>query len=238
MINTGTLLIQNLTTYEMCGRYLRTQFTDNKDRFVKRFIEPLSTFLTMNSVENHKDVIKLYMKLWDISKPYTYSEAFGITNAEARATVFSVINVDEMVNNLGTTRIKTSGIDLVNRTYNTVTGTHEDNEFTQIYELHQVNGSKLGLSTNELYAIKCWCTSTDQVHWLWTSAEMGRTGDPLAAIADCCKYYVGMQGKITHIIRQGDVFLFEMSEPYIPTADEEVCSSTKDEYFKLLKSQS
>ena len=149
-----------------------------------------------------------------------------------------MIDVPEMINNLGSERISTEGIDLVNKTYNIKTGEFEDVDMTQIYELHRVNGSKLGVN-QDIYAIKCWCTSTDQEHWLWTESRPSGNDVALKAIASTCMVYKPMLGKIKHIIRQGDVFLFEMTEKVVLNEDkDEVVPLDKDTYFKLLKSQS
>ena len=60
---------------------------------------------------------------------------------------------------------------------------------------------------------------------------------PLEAIASTCVIYKSMYGKIKHIIRQGDVFLFEMTEDVTPSENEETMTLSMNEYFSLLKSQ-
>lgn len=234
MVNLETYLIENVPTYEDAGRYLKNKYLSNDKRFKKRFLEPLSTFLQMNDIENHKDIISFYESLWEIATPFTYKEAFSIQKDEFRALVFSTIRVPEMVKELGHKRIASDGIELVNKVYNPIKKEFEDVPFTQVYEVHEVNGTKLGLNTT-LYAIKCWCTSTDNEHWLWLDKKYDC---PLEAIASTCKIYKSMKGNIKHIIRQGDVFIHEMKEDILPEENEEIISLTKKEYFSLLKSQS
>lgn len=235
MINLETLLIEGVPSYEECGKYLRTQYGSNVLRFESRFLEPLQEWLTMNDVENHEDVIQLYKTLWLTSEPYSYKQAFEIKDNAFMAMVFAHISVPEMIANMGSKRIATAGIDLVNKVFNN--NVHQDVPMTQVYELHEVDGELIG-ATGSLFAIKCWCTSTNTEHWLWIDNEVAEMGDPLQAIASTCVYYKPMQGKIKHIIRQGDVFLFEMKEPVEILGTEETVRMTKEEYFSLLKSQS
>jgi hypothetical protein len=234
MIDLETYLhYQGCDTYEETGKILRLQFSDNYKRFQSRFLAPLRQWLTMNDAENVDDVVELYEKLWRISKPYTYKEAFEIENNTLRSLVFSHIPVSDMVKELGSTRIQTEGIELVNRVYVPETQSFKDEPLTQIYELHEVNGEKLGLS-EPLYAIRCWCTSTSTEHWLFIEDKQ----DVLEAIASTCHYYEEMIGKIKSIIRQGDVFLFEMTEPVNIKENSVSLPMNKETYFKLLKSQS
>lgn len=237
MIDLETLLIEDIPRYELCGRYLRTQFQDNEMRFTKRFMEPLGNYLSMYDVKNRDDILKFYQWLWDNMRSYTYKEAFELSDAVFRAKVFSVIDVPSMVKELGHKRINTDGIELTNRVFNIVTGEFEDEPMSQVYEIHKVDGAKLEID-DDLYAIKCWCTSTDQEHWLWTDRISNGENIALKAIASTCMIYKPMLGKIKHIIRQGDVFIFEMTEEVEITEEDEVVTLPYEEYFKLLKSQS
>jgi len=238
-INLNTYMIEAAPTYEEGARYLKTIYGDNKQRYEARFESLLDTFLLMHEVPNRIDIINFYSDLFNEVTAYSYKEAFNIKDADFRNAVFSIINVPEMIKNLGSERIKTDGIKLKNKVYNTITKEFEIQDFTQIYELHKVNGEDLGLQDEDLYAIKCWCTSTAQEHWLWVDSDTGKSEDPLTAIASTCKVYKSMLGNIKHIIRQGDVFLFEMlNDTIIPQEDEEIIPLDKDTYFKLLISQS
>lgn len=233
LINLETFVIEGAPTLEQGVRLLKTEYRSNYDRFVGRFLEPMEIWLNMNDIRKPHLIVETYKKLWDKFSEYTYKEAFAISDQTFRAKVFSVISVPEMIKELGSKRIAVEGVELINKTFNPVTGEFNEIPMTQIYELHEVSGKKLDLN-EKLYAIRCWCTSTDSEHWLWTTESR----DPLKAIAECCVVYEPMRGKIKSIIRQGDVFLFEMTEKVHLNGDEKTYQMDKETYFKLLKSQS
>lgn len=237
MINLETYLISNAPSYIEGAKYLNNLYNSNYQRFLKRFIEPLNIWLSMNNIENNNDICKIYINLFEKVSPYSYKEAFEIENDEFRALVFSAIDVPQMVKNLGSIRIKTKGIELINKVFNPITKTFKEEKFTQIYELHKVNCFKLRIQDS--YAIKCWCTSTNEEHWLWISDKQAEKGCPLEAIASTCVIYKDMEGFIKYIIRQGDVFLFEMDDKFKGIKNyKNTKHLDKNIYFKLLKSQS
>lgn len=235
MINLVTFELQDCPTIEEGARLLKTQYRSNQLRFRERFLKPLNPWLSMNETRNFGGIIQMYDSLFERVKPYSYKEAFEIQNAAFRAKIFSVIDVPEMIKNLGHTRISTEGIELVNKTWNPYKEEFEEINLSQVYELHEVNGSKLGVR-EPMYAIKCWCTSTNNEHWLWAEKKKS----PLESIASCCMVYKKMLGKIEYIIRQGDVFLFGMKngEEVVLCEDDEVVALSKEDYFSLLVSQS
>lgn len=233
MINLTTFEVLDCPTLEEGVKFLKTQFRSNELRFEERFLKPLTQWLSMNEIRNFDKIVALYRELFQQYSPYSYRDAMAIQNDTFRAKVFSVIDVPEMIKNLGHKRIEVEGIELVNRLWSEAKQDFIEEKLTQIYELHEVNGEKLGLS-QPLYAIKCWCTSTNNEHWLWCDERRA----PLEAIASLCRVYKPMLGKIKNIIRQGDVFLFEMREPVDLNEDDEVIPLTKEQYFSLLTSQS
>ena len=237
-VNLDQFLIVNTISYENSVKLLKTKYQNNFDRFQNRFLNIAINDMKMTfDDEIANSFSELYINLWKTVDMFNYEDAFEIIDDRFRALVFSVIDVPQMINYLGSTRIKTSGIELVNKTYNETLNQFNNIEFNQVYELHKVNGEKIGIN-EPIYTIKCWCTSTDDEHWLWVDEESIPNMCPLEGIASTCRVYIGMIGKIKHIIRQGDVFLFEMLEEFIPKKNDEVISLNQDTYFKLLKSQS
>lgn len=235
LINKENFTVENIPTIEESVKYLKTLYRDNYERFESRFLKPSTQWLSMNEIRHYQSVIDTYIRLFHQYEPYTYKEAFNIKDRNLQIKVFAAINVVEMIENLGTERISVKGVQLINKVYDNYTKKFREEELHQIYELHQVNGKQLGVNT-PIFAIKCWCTSTNKEHWLWTDAN--KNSDVLELVANTCVVYKPMLGKIKHIIRQGDVFLFEMLENVVLSEKDEKVKLDAKTYFSLLKSQS
>ncbi len=182
-------------------------------------------------------LMKYIRENWATAKRFTYKEAFEIEDAPFRALVFSTINVPEMVNEMGYTRIATEGIRVKRKQYNAQGEFTGYKEYDNIYELLEVNGEKIG-ATGMLYAIKCWCTSTDKEHILWLEDDKYKT-DPLEAIASTFRIHKNMIPYISVLKRQGDIMICELTEEgQNVTPEGEIVPLTKEQYFGLLVAES
>jgi hypothetical protein len=221
------------------AKFLKGVYRNNKPRFKQRFVNFYKRSFVAYDIEYFNHIIENIEMVWDKVEPFTYEEAFNISDDVFRALVFSSIDVSEMISNLGSERIKVEGKELINKIWNPIKEEYDEVPYTVIYELHHANGEKLGLDEeSKLPVIKCWCTTTNNEHHLWVDNKFSDSdSSPLDAITSTCVIYKSMLGKIKHIIRQGDVFLFEMSEKVIPNENEELVTLTTDDYFSLLKSQ-
>ncbi len=221
-------------------RYLKGIHT-NKERFINRYVnEKLKTFKKFEFEKLEPEANKVTMEFFDYLlneydnvEPFSITEAFTLEDREFQALVFASINITDMIHSLGVKRIKTDGINVKHRKYN-----HEGEfigieDFSNIYETHEVNGEKLGL-TEPLYVIKCWCTSTNKEHWLWIDETY--KDDPLNAIASTFMVHENVIPHIKALKRQGDLLLVEMKEEVKPEG--KLVSLTKEQYFGLLVAQS
>lgn len=181
------------------------------------------------------DLMKEFNECLKTATPFTYREAFEIQNDIFRANVFGTISPSEMITNLGHKRIKTDGVTVTHKTYDENGNYIGDKTYELVYEMHEVNGANLNVN-DEMYAVKCWDTTTNEEHWLFVEQEY--KDDPIAAIAASCRPPEGMIPFISAIKRQGDVFLFELKEPYVPKKDEPRVPLTKEQYLSLLTAQS
>lgn len=223
---------------EHITKFLKMAYQNNKKRFIERFVDFYEKYFEAYNVPYYNNIITNIYNLWDNVKEFSYKEAFELKNNNFRIQVFSHINIETLVKELGTTRINVEGKEVVNKVWNLTKKEFEYIPTTLVYELHHANGEKLGLGNTILPIVKCWCTSTNNEHWLWVNPDKIIDNSPLSAIASTCCIYESMYGKIKHIIRHGDVFIFEMIEQVIPKADEKIISLNTNEYFSLLKSQS
>ena len=218
-------------------KYLKGAYRGNKPRFEERFINYFEKAFKAYDIEESLYLLDNMKYLWDLTTTFTYEEAFKVKNSTFKSIVFSSIDIREMIDNLGAVRIKTEGKDLINKVWNQYKQEFESTPYSVIYELYHVNGEKLGINNSTLPVVKCWCTTTNEEHWLWVDNDSFKNNSPLEAIASTCKIYKSMKNKIKHIIRQGDVFLFEMLEDVEPSENEEIINLPMEEYFRLLKSQ-
>jgi len=212
-------------------KYLKGIFT-NKGRFNSRFIKPL---LELDNKVNFGigEFIKQISKIYDEVEAFTYTEAFEIESDSFRALVFGSIDISNMINELGCTRIATDGKEVTQKVYSTTGDYLGDKTFNNIYEVHEVDGTKLGLD-KPLYALKCWCTTTDKEHWLWIDDSQKMS--PLEAIASTFRVHENLIPYIKEIKRQGDILLLELTEDIQPSGD--VVPLTAAQYFGFLTCQS
>lgn len=166
------------------------------------------------------------------AKPFTFKEAFEIKNDQFRALVFTSINVPEMVKELGSTLLKVEGIKVQRKQYSNEGELLGNKEYDNVYETYEVSGKKMGVEN--IYALKCWCTSTNKEHWLWIDEKF--KNDPLSAVASTFFIHNNIKPFISCIKRQGDVMLAELSEEITPEG--EMSPLTKEEYFGLLVAES
>jgi len=236
--NTDTCTFSVSVDEVLITRYLKGTYRGNKPRFIERFSSQFKKMFKCYGVEEFSYIISNIEYLWDFVEPFSYKEAFELESAQFKALVFSSIDIREMIENLGATRIKVEGKELINKTWNEYKQEFENISYTAVYELFHVNGKKLGINDESLLpVVKCWCTTTNEEHWLWVDNDSFSNNSPLEAITSTCVIYKSMLGKIEHIIRQGDVFLFEMNEDVNPSENEELITLTMNDYFSLLKSQ-
>lgn len=180
-----------------------------------------------------------FLAKWESSETFNYFDAFNLEMEEFRRLVFQTISIGEMFKNLDSKRISVDGIPVKRKTFKPNGEFDGYKTYDNIYEVYEVESSKLisnlaNASDNvdsKLYAVKCWCTSTNKEHWLWIEPEY--KDNPLEAIASTFRVHKNLVPHIKELKRQGDVLLMEFDEPVEPEGTEMV-ALTKDQYFSLL----
>lgn len=187
-------------------------------------------------------VYKLYdtlIDLFDTVEPFSYIEAFKIENETFRSLVFSSISIRDMIENLDGKRIKTDGKTVTLRTYSHEGEYLGDETNDNIYEIYEMDASKLLPEDNDrdsdkIYAVRCWCTTTNKEHWLWIDEQY--KDNPLKAIASTFRIHDNLVPYVSCIKRQGDVLMIELTEDVKPKGEPRPLTS--EEYFGWLKAQS
>lgn len=207
-------------------RFLHCKYS-NKDRFMSNFINPIRA-----SVGN-LELLDYLEHEYDNVPPFSYTEAFQIPNLIFQSIVFGNIRVSEMIAELGHTRISTEGLPVKHKQYSKAGEFLGYHEYHVIFETHEVSGNKLGLRAN-IYAVRCWCTTTNNEHWLWIDEQY--KDDPLEAIAHTFFIHENLIPFIKELKRQGDILLVELTAEIEPRGN--MVSLSKDQYFNLLTAQS
>jgi hypothetical protein len=218
-------------------RYFKTRYP-NRDLFLRQVVN--GPTLPLDDCPNPHIAAyirnELYPRVidgYDNATAYSYTEAFEIANDALRALVFDSINISEMIENLGHERLSVKGIPVKRKQYSPGGEYIGDKEYDNIYEVHKVDGTKLNVQ-DPLYAVKCWCTSTNKEHWIWIEEQY--KDDPLEAIASTFRFHKNVIPHIKEIKRQGDIMIVEMKEKVDPIG--EIVPLTAEQYFGLLTAES
>lgn len=214
-------------------RYLKGILT-NKERFISRFTEPIKNIMVEYMDMPDTSFMTELEDMYDDVVPYTYNEAFAIENDAYKAKVFGSINITDMITSLGHKRIATEGKQVKHKKFDKQGNFLGTEEYDVIYEVHEVNGEKLGLTEN-VFAIRCWCTTTDKEHWLWIEEQYKNS--PLEAVASTFRIHENLISNIKEIKRQGDVLLVEMNDENIKP-EGNIVPLNAEQYFSLLTAQS
>lgn len=233
---TKETLIENVSN-EQAVRYLKGVFT-NKERFQSRFTDLIRAVATAEDNAsadefNADEFMDKVEAIYDSVTPFTYAEAFEIEDNNFRAKVFGTINISDMVESLGSTRIAVDGREVKHKKFDVDGNLIGHEMYHNVYEVYEVSGEKLGLQDN-IYAVKCWCTSTNKEHWLWIDDK--HKNSPCEAIAATFMVHEDLIPYIKELKRQGDVLIVELTQDYTPSGN--IVSLTADQYFSLLTAQS
>jgi hypothetical protein len=188
--------------------------------------------LTISAVAKQTFLDEL-IEMYDDIKPFSYKEAFELEDQTFRAKVFSTVDIGEMVENLGNKRLETAGKRVSRKQFDAEGNFLGMKEYDVVYETHKIYGGKLGLN-NDIYAVKCWCTSTEDAHWIWIDRQY--QNDPLAAIASTFRIAENLIPYIKELKRQGDILIVELTEEVEPKGN--VVPLTPEQYFSLLTAES
>jgi len=208
------------------------------------FIDFKKDVITHKSLEDFGIFVS---ECWDDIIPVTVQEALAIENTEIRRTYFDCIGVEKLFKDLQPTQIDKQVIKKKRHKWDDQNN-QEVYEFEDVYELYKIDGEKLfksdrwGRSVDDVFAVRCWCTTTNREYWLYVTREAAinqrwvipnETGDPDAvrAIAWTIRLDVSNPEKI---YRQGDIIVAKLSETSESVSPYHI---TKDQYLNLMYSE-
>ena len=213
-------------------RYLKNKYS-NKPRMQSSFIDEVRRAFVNDVPAVVDNLLDFFEENYDMVQPYTYKEAFECPLDFWKAIIFSSIRVSDMIKELGHTRIATAGRPVRHKQFSKSGEFLGYHEYDVIFETHQVDGRKLDL-VNNIFAVRCWCTTTNNEHWLWIDRQY--SDDPLEAIARTFFVHENLIPFIKELKRQGDILLVELTQDIEPRG--QMVSLSKDQYFDLLTAQS
>ena len=205
-------------------------FYTNKERFRERYLS------IYEDIDLLKPIYNYFLQNYDSVTPFSYKEAFEIKDQNIRKEVFNSINITEMVHNLGSTKIAVDGKEVTRENFDKQGNVLPNKTYYAVYETYQINGSALfneEMSEMEnpfLYAVKCWCTSTENEHWIWIDEKY--KDSPLEAIASTFHIHKNIIPYIKELKRQGDLMLVELTKEISPSGQKIPLSA--EQYFRLL----
>lgn len=232
--NYETNLFFNDVLFTDVMRYFKG-FYPSVNVFKEKVLDPLKPFIEIPVNE----ITEKWVIGYENATSFSYDEAFKIKNDNFRILVFQSININEMIENLGSKRIKVDGKQVKRKQFDINGEFTGYKEYDVIYETYEIYGEKLGL-TNNVFAVKCWCTSTNKEHWIWIDEKYKE--NPLEAIASTFFVPEKYISSIKELKRHGDILLIEYNDDLnimdIDFEKEKKVPLTADQYFALLTAES
>ena len=241
-------IVNNRSGYDLTTalRLWKTKYQDDYRDFQKDVI----------THESLKDFDAFVQECWDSVVPVTVEEALQLENTEERRTYFDAIGIEKLFKGLDPKlldkqTIKKSRIrwDDEFKEY-----THE---FEDIYELYEIEATKMydkdrwgNTPTQHIYAVRCWCTTTNREYWFyvpreaalgsrwWASDEEKEQPDAIRAIAWTVRIDVPEEN-LEKIYRQGDIIVAKMKDSAKATVITfNPYHLTKEQYLEKMYSES
>jgi hypothetical protein len=197
----------------------KTKYADDYRDFQKEVI----------THESLNDFDQFVQECWDKIEQVTVEDALKIENTEERRTYFDAIGIEKLFKSL-----KPKLLDKQTIKKSRVKWDEEFNEYTHefidVYELYEIEAKEMfskdrwgNITTQNTYAVRCWCTTTNREYWLYVPREaaLGATWwnrdsednkpDAIRAIAWTVRIDVPEEN-VEKIYRQGDIIVAKMKD--------------------------
>ena len=223
-----------------------------KTKYIKDFKDFERAVITNEALHDFREFVR---EIWNEINPVSISDAFSQKNTEVRRTYFDAIGPENMFKSLDATLLDRQVIKKKRTRWDDKNDLYEY-EFEDVYELYKIDGSVLfkdfltspGIATDAVYAVRCWCTTTNREYWLYVPGNavnyynpnfppnlrmMGHsTKDAIAAIAWTIRIDIINPERI---YRQGDIIIVKMGEN--SKRGYHLRHLEKDEYLQLMYSE-
>ena len=240
-----TYIVNNRSGYDLTTalRLWKTKYADDYRDFQKDVI----------THESLNDFDQFVQECWNKIEPVTVEEALKLDNTEERRTYFDAIGIEKLFKSLDPKLLDKQVIKKKRQRW--------DNEFKEytyefevVYELYEIDGEKLfeknrwGQIPEPVFAVRCWCTTTNREYWLyvtkeaalgsqWWAKDMSKA-DAIRAIAWTVRVDVPEEN-IEKIYRQGDIIVVKMTDAAKHTEHTfRPYHLTKEQYLEKMYSES
>jgi len=197
--------------------------------------------------ESLEDFGNFIEEMWDSIEPVTVEQALRKENTEDRRVYFDCIGVQKLFASLEP-KLRDKQTIKKKRTKWDDNNDPIEYEFEDVYELYEIDGKKLfakdqwGREPNPVYAVRCWCTTTNREYWLYVNTEAA-TGqrwnmdkaeyDAIRAIAWTIRVDVSEEN-IEKLYRQGDIVVAKIKDSGETGLQRHI---SKEEYLTKLYSE-
>ena len=175
--------------------------------------------------ESLEDFGNFIEEMWDSIEPVTVKQALAQDNTETRRVYFDCIGIQKLFTSLKP-KLRDKQTIKKKRTKWDDNDNPVEYEFEDVYELYEIEGKKLfdkdqwGRDPQPIYAVRCWCTTTNREYWLYVNQEAATgkrwsTEDPsydaIRAIAWTIRVDVAEEN-IERLYRQGDIIVAKIKD--------------------------
>jgi len=204
--------------------------------------------------ESLNDFNEFVSSMWPLIEPVTVQDALLQENTEDRRVYFDAIGIEKLFKSLDPKLLDKQVIDKKRTKWD------DDNKeyeyvFEDIYELYEIDGKKLynkdrwGNEPQPIYAVRCWCTTTNREYWLyvpreaalgarwWATGDEAEQPDAIRAIAWTVRIDVPEEN-VEMIYRQGDIIVAKMKDSAKATETTfNPYHLSKEQYLSLMYSE-
>jgi len=234
-----TYIVNNRSGWDLTTalRLWKTKYQDDIRDFFKDVI-------THDELQDFGQFVE---ECWSKIEPFTVEDALKVSNTEERRTYFDAIGIEKLFKQLDPKLLDRQVIKKSRAKWDEEFKEYTY-EFEDVYELYEIEGSKLfdkdrwGNEAQPVYAVRCWCTTTNREYWLYVNQEAA-TGNRWAMTGEKSNYNAiraiawTIRIDITHperIYRQGDIIVAKKSDSSIETSQYHL---NENQYLSLMYSE-
>lgn len=244
---TQTYIVNNREGFDLktALRLWKTKYADDYRDFQKEVI----------THESLNDFNQFVQECWSSIKPFTVNDALKVENTEDRRIYFDAIGIEKLFKSLEP-KLLDKQVIKKKRTRWDDEFKEYTHEFEDVYELYEIEGTKLfekdrwGNPPQPVFAVRCWCTTTNREYWLyvpreaalgqqwWYASEEEKSkADAIRAIAWTVRIDVPEEN-VEKIYRQGDIIVAKIKDKAkISESTFRPYHLTKEQYLALMYSE-